>query len=60
MEFYIKNGEKVFQCILKAIQMNYYLPKRTIHDNVSYKETNGGDSKHHVHGGESSQPDFLK
>ena len=44
MEFYIKNGEKVFQCILKAIQMNYYLPKRTIHDNVSYKETNGGDS----------------
>jgi hypothetical protein len=29
-------------------------------DNVSDKETHGGDSKHHVHGGESSQPDFKK
>jgi len=51
MGFITKNRWKVFQYNLKAIQMGYNLPKHTLHDNVSDKETSRGDSKHHVYSG---------
>ena len=40
--------------------MGYNLPKHTLHDNVSDKETSCGDSKHHVHSGWSCQTGFRK
>ena len=40
--------------------MGYNLPKHTLHDNVSDKETSRGDSKHHVYSGWSCQTGFRK